>query len=149
MSLKKMLRGDYVDLNNLWQDSYHGRRLIGTFKMFGIFLIVLFSMVLVDVIFNLGITTQSEVYKKSPSFVDGSGYISINASPSSNVFELKEVTSEFSVGNIITIGDSKKEHEITEVNELKKSESGNSQLIFLMDGVGFETNTGMKVSVVR
>ena len=62
---------------------------------------------------------------------------------------MNEVTSEFSVGNIITIGDSKKEHEITEVNELKKSESGNSQLIFLMDGVGFETNTGMKVSVVR
>ena len=86
---------------------------------------------------------------KSPSFVDDSGFISINASPSSNVFELKEVTSEFSVGNIITIGDSKIEHEITEVTELQKSESGYSQLIFLMDGVGFETNTGMKVSVVR
>ena len=86
---------------------------------------------------------------ESPSFVDGSGYLSINTSATANVFELKEVTSRFSVGNIITIGDSKKEHEITEVTKLKKSESGNSQSIILMDGVGFETNTGMKVSVVR
>ncbi|MDC0224990.1 hypothetical protein OAK62_06105 [Deltaproteobacteria bacterium] len=43
------------------------------------------------------------------SFVDGSGYISNNASATSNVFLLKEVTSQFSVGNIVTIGDSKKE----------------------------------------
>ena len=32
---------------------------------------------------------------------------------------------------------------------LNKSESGNSQTIILMEGVGFETNAGMKVSVVR
>ena len=86
---------------------------------------------------------------ESPSFVDGSGYLSINTSATANVFELKEVTSRFSVGNIITIGDSKKEHEITEVTELQKSKSGNSQSIILMEGVGFETNTGLKVSVVR
>ena len=83
------------------------------------------------------------------SFVDGSGYISKNSSATSNVFLLKEVTSEFSVGNIVTIGDSKKEHEIVDVKPLNKSESGNSQTIILMDGVGFETNAGMKVSVVR
>ena len=86
---------------------------------------------------------------ESPSFVDGSGYKSMNTSPSSNVFELKEVTSEFSIKNIITIGDSKKEHDITEVTELQRSGSGNSQLIFIMDGVGFETKTGIKVSVFR
>ena len=83
------------------------------------------------------------------SFVDGSGYISNNASATSNVFLLKEVTSQFSVGNIVTIGDSKKEHEIVEVKPLNKSESGNSQTIILMEGVGFETNAGIKVSVVR
>ena len=83
------------------------------------------------------------------SFVDGSGYISNNASATSNVFLLKEVTSQFSVGNIVTIGDSKKEHEIVEVKPLNKSESGNYQTIILMEGVGFDTNAGMKVSVVR
>ena len=51
--------------------------------------------------------------------------------------------------SIITIGDKKKEHEITDVTELQKSDSGNSQSIILMEGVGFETKTGMKVSVVR
>ena len=83
------------------------------------------------------------------SFVDGSGYISNNASATSNLFLLKEVTSQFSVGNIVTIGDSKKEHEIVEVKPLNKSESGNYQTIILMEGVGFDTNAGMKVSVFR
>ena len=78
-----------------------------------------------------------------------SGYTTKNASATSNVFLLKEVTSQFSVGDIITIGDSKKEHEIREVKPLKKSGSGNSQTIILMDGVGFEINAEMKVSVVR
>ena len=78
-----------------------------------------------------------------------SGYTSSNASATSNVFVLKEVTSEFSVGNIVTIGDSKKKHEIVDVKPLNKSESGNSQTIIIMYGVGFETNAGMKVSVVR
>ena len=81
--------------------------------------------------------------------MDGSGYISNNASATSNVFLLKEVTSQFSVGNIFTIGDSKKEHEIVEVKPLNKSESGNYQTIILMEGVGFDTNAGMKVSVFR
>ena len=78
-----------------------------------------------------------------------SGYTSSNASATSNVFLLKEVTSQFSVGNIVTIGDSKKEHEIVEVKPLNKSESRNYQTIILMEGVGFDTNAGMKVSVVR
>ena len=102
----------------------------------------------------LGISCES-IYSeescigKSPSFVVGSGYISKNSSATSNVFLLKEVTSEFSVGDIVTIGDSKKEHEIVDVKPLNKSESGNSQTIIIMYGVGFETNAGMKVSVVR
>ena len=52
------------------------------------------------------------------------------------------------IGNIITIGDSKKEHEIVDVKPLNKSKSGNSQTIILMDGVGFVVNKGWKVSVV-
>ena len=83
-----------------------------------------------------------------PSPVKVSGYTSSNASATSNVFVLKEVTSEFSVGDIVTFGDSKKEHEIVKVNALKKSESGNSQSIILMDGVGFIVKKGWKVSVV-
>ena len=83
-----------------------------------------------------------------PSPVKVSGYTSSNASATSNVFVLKEVTSEFSVGDIVTFGDSKKEHEIVKVNALKKSESGNSQSIILMDGVGFVVKKGWKVSVV-
>ena len=54
-----------------------------------------------------------------------SGYTSSNASATSNVFVLKEVTSEFSVGDIVTFGNSKKEHEIVKVKALNKSESGN------------------------
>ena len=77
-----------------------------------------------------------------------SGYTSSNASATSNVFVLKEVTSEFSVGDIVTFGDSKKEHEIVKVKALNKSESGNSQSIILMDGVGFVVKKGWKVSVV-
>ena len=77
-----------------------------------------------------------------------SGYTSSNASATSNVFLLNKVTSEFSVGNIVTIGDSKKEHEIKSVTALNKSESGNSQSIILMDGVGFVVKKGWKVSVV-
>ena len=77
-----------------------------------------------------------------------SGYTSSNASATSNLFLLKEVTSQFSVGNIVTIGDSKKEHEIKSVTALNKSESGNSQSIILMDGVGVLVKKGWKVSVV-
>jgi len=78
-----------------------------------------------------------------------SGYTSSNASATSNVFVLKEVTSEFSVGDIVTFGNSKKEHEIVKVKALNKSESGNSQSIILMDGVGFVVKKGWKVSVVK
>ena len=78
-----------------------------------------------------------------------SGYTSSNASATSNVFVLKEVTSEFSEGDIVTFGDSKKEYEIREAKVLKKSESGNSQSIILMDGVGFVVKKGWKVSVVK
>ena len=86
--------------------------------------------------------------KSDPPPVNVSGYTSSNASATSNVFLLKNVTSEFSVGNIVTIGDSKKEHEIVDVKPLNKSESGNSQTIILMDGVGFVVYKGWKVSVV-
>ena len=72
-------------------------------------------------IFGVANETTNWGIGKSPSFVDSSVYISINASATSNTFLLKEVTSEFSVGNIVTIGDSKKEHEITKVTALNKS----------------------------
>ena len=88
------------------------------------------------------------VRKPPPPPSDTSGYTSSNASATSNVFLLNKVTSEFSVGNIVTIGDSKKEHEIIKVTALNKSESGNSQSIILMDGVGFVVKKGWKVSVV-
>ena len=78
-----------------------------------------------------------------------SGYTSSNASATSNVFVLKEVTSEFSVGDIVTFGDSKKEYEIREAKALKKSESGNIQGIVIKGAVGFKISSGMKVSVVR
>ena len=97
------------------------------------------------------------------------GYTSSNASATSNLFVLKEVTSEFSVGDIVTFGDSKKEYEIREAKVLKKSESGNIQGIVLYKGyefkispgsgniqgivikgaVGFKISPGMKVSVVK
>ena len=136
MSLRKWLLGDYVDLNNRWQDSWGGRRLIGIPKLLGIALLVLVLVGVLNETFNLGIG-------KSPSFGDGSGYISINAFLISNVFELNKVTSEFSVVNIVIIGDSKKEHEIIDVKALNKSESGNSESIILMEDVGFSTNKGI------
>mgnify|MGYP001240663271 CR=1 FL=1 len=101
---------------------------------------------LITLFFFTSCTKKSDV---PPPPIKVSGYTSSNASATSNVFLLKEVTSQFSVGNIVTIGDSKKEHEIVEVKPLNKSESGNSQTIIIMYGVGFETNAGMKVSVVR
>ena len=105
----------------------------------------------------------------SSPVVKVSGYTSSNASATSNLFVLKEVTSEFSVGDIVTFGDSKKEYEIREAKVLKKSESGNIQGIVLYKGyefkispgsgniqgivikgaVGFKISPGMKVSVVR
>ena len=97
-----------------------------------------------------------------------SGYTSSNASATSNVFVLKEVTSEFSVGDIVTFGDSKKEYEIREAkaicfsnlipcpivlykgNEFKISPgSGNIQGIVIKGAVGFVISPGIKVSVVR
>ena len=85
----------------------------------------------------------------SSPVVKVSGYTSSNASATSNLFVLKEVTSEFSVGDIVTFGDSKKEYEIGKVKALKKSESGNFQEIVLYKGVGFVISPGIKVSVVR
>ena len=91
-------------------------------------------------------------WKKSDTsspVVKVSGYTFYSASATSNVFVLKEVTSEFSVGDIVTFGDSKKEYEIGKVKALKKSESGNFQEIVLYKGVGFVISPGIKVSVVR
>ena len=141
--MKYLMR--YLEFLVTWDSDYFKRRMKGLLYFAITWIILIFSIVIFGVAndhLNWGIG-------QSPSFVDGSGYLSINTSATANVFELKEVTSEFSVGNIITIGDSKKEHEITDVTELQKSESGNSQTIILMDGVGFETDAGMKVSVVR
>ena len=96
------------------------------------------------------------------------GYTSSNASATSNVFVLKEVTSEFSVGDIVTFGDSKKEYEIWEAKaicisnlipcpivlykggEFKISPgSGNIHGIVIKGAVGFVISPGIKVSVVR
>ena len=60
-------------------------------------------------------------WKKSDTsspVVKVSGYTSSNASATSNVFVLKEVTSEFSEGDIVTFGDSKKEYEIREAKAI-------------------------------
>jgi len=89
------------------------------------------------------------VRKPPPPPSDTSGFTFYSASATSNVFVLKEVTSEFSVGDIVTFGDSKKQHEIGKVKALKKSESGNFQEIVLYKGVGFVISPGIKVSVVR
>jgi len=97
------------------------------------------------------------------------GYTSSNASATSNVFVLKEVTSEFSKGDIVTFGDSKKEYEIREAKVLRKIAmpdntwvvlyhgskfkispgSGNIQGIVIKGAVGFVISPGIKVSVVR
>ena len=87
--------------------------------------------------------------KRLPPVVKVSGYTSSNASATSNGFLLNKVTSEFSVGDIVTFGDSKKQHEIVKVKALKKSESGNLQEIVLYKGVGFVISPGIKVSVVN
>ena len=159
-NLKDWFKKPYEGEGKRQVESYIKNRVRVLFGMF--ILVVLLTFVLtLDNQFNisgfLGIPCKS-IYgeercigkdKFGYSFVDGLGYISSNASATSNVFLLKEVTSQFSVGNIVTIGDSKKEHEITKVKPLNKSESGNSQTIILIEGVGFETNAGMKVSVVR
>ncbi len=158
---------DWFDSNseenkNYFKNQMYRLRIIGWMFVLSPFLIFLLFVVMeVEEKFNitgfLGIPCESiyteerciEKDKLGSSFVDGSGYLSINTFMTANVFELKEVTSEFSVGNIVTIGDSKKEHEIVDVKPLNKSESGNSQTIILKESVGFETNAGMKVSVVR
>jgi len=105
----------------------------------------------------------------SSPVVKVSGYTSSNASATSNGFLLNKVTSEFSVGDIVTFGDSKKEHEIWDAKVLKKIAmpdntwvvlyhgskfkispgSGNIQGIVIKGAVGFEISPGMKVSVVR
>jgi len=121
-----------------------------------------FNITLENFYLSLKNDTSSPVVKVS-------GYTSSNASATSNLFVLKEVTSEFSVGDIVTFGDSKKEYEIREAKVLKKSESGNIQGIVLYKGyefkispgsgniqgivikgaVGFVISPGIKVSVVR
>ena len=104
----------------------------------------------------------------SSPVVKVSGYTSSNASATSNVFVLKEVTSEFSVGDIVTFGDSKKEYEIWEAGALCFSNlkpcpivlykggefkispgSGNIHGIVIKGAVGFVISPGIKVSVVR
>ena len=99
-------------------------RIIGWMFVLSPFLFFLLFVVMeVEEKFNitgfLGIPCESiyteerciEKDKLGYSFGDGSGYISSNASATSNVFLLKEVTSEFTVGNIVTIGNSKKKHD--------------------------------------
>ena len=158
---------DWFDPNSEENKNYYNvqmsklKTIVWMFVLTPFLIFLLIVVMAVEKEFNitgfLGIPCESiyteerciEKDKLGYSFVDGSGYISSNASATSNVFFLKEVTSEFSVGDIVTIGDSKKEHEIVDVKPLNKSESGNSQTIIIMYGVGFETNAGMKVSVVR
>ena len=110
-------------------------------------------------------------WKKSDTsspVVKVSGYTFYSASATSNVFVLKEVTSEFSKGDIVTFGDSKKEYEIWEAGALCFSNlkpcpivlykggefkispgSGNIQGIVIKGAVGFVISPGIKVSVVR
>jgi len=108
------------------------------------------------------------VRKPPPPPSDTSGFTFYSASATSNVFVLKEVTSEFSVEDIVTFGDSKKEHEIWDAKVLKKIAmpdntwvvlyhgskfkispgSGNIQGIAIKGSVGFEISPGIKVSVV-
>ena len=158
---------DWFDPNSEENKNYFNvqmsklKTIVWMFVLTPFLIFLLFFVMEVEEKFNitgfLGIPCESiyteerciEKDKLGSSFVDGSGYLSINTFMTANVFELKEVTSEFSVGNIVTIGDSKKKHEIVDVKPLNKSESGNSQTIVIMYGVGFETNAGMKVSVVR
>ena len=106
------------------------------------------TLFLITLFFFTSCAKKPALAPPPPPPSDVSGYTSSKASATSNVFVLKEVTSEFSVGNIVTIGDSKKEHEIKSVTALNKSESGNSQSIILMDDVGFVVKKGWKVSVV-
>jgi len=109
------------------------------------------------------------VRKPPPPPSDTSGYTFYSASATSNVFVLKEVTSEFSKGDIVTFGDSKEEYEIREAKVLRKIAmpdntwvvlyhgskfkispgSGNIQGIVIKKAVGFEISPGIKVSVVR
>ncbi len=77
------------------------------------------------------------------------GYTTSNASATSNVFLLNKVTSEFSKGDIVTFGDSKKEYKIGGVKSVKRTDSGNFQEITLFEALGYETFSGTKVSVVR
>ena len=124
------------------------------------------TLFLIALFFFTSCTNKSDTLPLSP--VKVSGYTSSNASATSNVFVLKEVTSEFSVGDIVTFGDSKKEYEIREAKaicfsnlipcpivlykggEFKISPgSGNIQGIVIKGAVGFVISPGIKVSVVR
>ena len=80
---------------------------------------------------------------------NANGYTSSNASATSNVFLLNKVTSEFSKGDVVIFGDSKKEYKIGAVKSLERTDSGNFQEITLYEGLGYETFLGTKVSVVR
>tara|TARA_Y100001970_G_C14256655_1_gene875993 strand:- start:2555 stop:3217 length:663 start_codon:yes stop_codon:yes gene_type:complete len=77
------------------------------------------------------------------------GYTTSNASATSNVFLLNVVKSEFSAGDIVIFGDSKKEYKIGKVKSVKRTETENFQEITLFEGLGFETLLGTKVTVVR
>ena len=112
--MKYLIR--YLKFLVTWDSDYFKRRMKGLLYLVLTMLILIFSIV----IFGVANVHFNWEIGKSPIFVDGSGYLSRKASPTSNLFELKEVTSEFSVGDIITIGGSKKEHEIRKVTELQK-----------------------------
>jgi len=51
---------------------------------------------------------------------------------------LKEVTSEFSKGDIVTFGDSKEEHEIYEAKVLKKFDMPDNTWVVLYKGTEFK-----------
>ena len=145
---------DWFDPNSEENKNYFKNQMY-KLKIIGWMFVLMFLLIVVlglEEEFNitgfLGVPCET-IYSEERCFVDGSGYTSKNASATSNVFLLKEVISGFSVGNIVTFGDSKKEHKIVEVKPLNKSEAGNSQTIILRYGVGFETNAGMKVAFVR
>jgi hypothetical protein len=153
--------------DNTWVVLYHGSKFKISPGSGNIQGIVLKKAVGFEISPGIKVSVHQPSDTSSP-VVKVSGYTFYSASATSNVFVLKEVTSEFSKGDIVTFGDSKKEYEIREAKVLRKIAmpdntwvvlyhgskfkispgSGNIQGIVIKGAVGFKISPGMKVSVV-